>query len=182
MFLAAVGELMTEVAGEVADGVIIHGFTTERYVSEVTLPAIERGLREGRHARAPTSRSRARCSSSPARTRRSSRRRSRRVQQQIAFYGSTPAYRPVLELHGWGDLQPELNALSKQGEWVKMGELIDDDMLNTFAVVAEPEQIAPELHKRYGDVVDRMLVLRAVPHRPRPLAGRARGAQGGVAA
>ena len=58
------------------------------------------------------------------------------VRQQIAFYGSTPAYRPVLELHGWGDLQPELNTLSKRGEWVKMGELIDDDMLNAFAVVA----------------------------------------------
>ena len=57
------------------------------------------------------------------------------VREQIAFYGSTPAYRPVLELHGWGDLQPELNTLSKRGEWVQMGELIDDDVLNAFAVV-----------------------------------------------
>jgi alkanesulfonate monooxygenase SsuD/methylene tetrahydromethanopterin reductase-like flavin-dependent oxidoreductase (luciferase family) len=62
----------------------------------------------------------------------------------------------VLELHGWGDLQDELNALSKQGEWVKMGTLIDDEILHTFAVVGEPEQIAPELHKRYGDVVNRI--------------------------
>ena len=77
------------------------------------------------------------------------------VQQQIAFYGSTPAYRPVLELHGWGDLQPELNNLSKQGEWVKMGDLIDDDVLNAFAVVAEPDQIGAELKKRYAGVVDR---------------------------
>ena len=65
------------------------------------------------------------------------------VRQQIAFYGSTPAYRPVLELHGWGDLQAELNTLSKRGEWVKMGELIDDDVLAAFAVVAEPDGIAP---------------------------------------
>ena len=77
------------------------------------------------------------------------------VRQQIAFYGSTPAYRGVLELHGWGDLQTELNALSKQGEWVKMGELIDDDILRTFAVVAEPEGVAEELKRRYAGVVDR---------------------------
>ena len=77
------------------------------------------------------------------------------MQQQVAFYGSTPAYRPVLELHGWGDLQPELNSLSKQGEWVKMGELIDDDVLSAFAVVAEPDEIGPELIRRYAGVVDR---------------------------
>ena len=47
------------------------------------------------------------------------------TKQQIAFYGSTPAYRPVLEIHGWGGLQEELNGLSKQGEWVQMGKLID---------------------------------------------------------
>ena len=62
----------------------------------------------------------------------------------------------MLELHGWGDLQTELNALSKQGKWVEMGELIDDEILDTFAVVGEPEEIAAELHDRYGDVVDRI--------------------------
>ncbi|MXZ52930.1 MAG: LLM class flavin-dependent oxidoreductase, partial [Acidimicrobiaceae bacterium] len=77
------------------------------------------------------------------------------TRQQIAFYGSTPAYRPVLEIEGWGDLQTELNALSKQGQWVEMGALIDDEMLNAFAVVASPEGIAPELARRYGDVVTR---------------------------
>ena len=77
------------------------------------------------------------------------------VKQQIAFYGSTPAYRGVLELHGWGDLQGELNALSKQGEWVKMGEAIDDEILETFAVVAEPERVADGLKSRFGGVVDR---------------------------
>jgi hypothetical protein len=78
------------------------------------------------------------------------------TRQQIAFYGSTPAYRPVLDVHGWGGLQEELNGLSKQGEWVRMGELIDDEILNTFAVVGPPEEIAGELHRRYGDVVDRV--------------------------
>jgi hypothetical protein len=62
----------------------------------------------------------------------------------------------VLDLHGWGGLQDELNALSKQGKWVEMGELIDDEMLDTFAVVGEPEEIGPELLKRYGDVATRM--------------------------
>ena len=78
------------------------------------------------------------------------------TRQQIAFYGSTPAYRGVLELHGWGGLQDELNTLSKQGKWVEMGSLIDDEILNTFAVVGEPEQVAPELHRRYGDVIQRI--------------------------
>ncbi len=78
------------------------------------------------------------------------------TRQQIAFYGSTPAYRGVLEIHGWGALQDELNALSKQGQWVETGTLIDDEILNTFAVVAEPEALAPELHQRYGDVIHRI--------------------------
>jgi probable F420-dependent oxidoreductase len=78
------------------------------------------------------------------------------TRQQIAFYGSTPAYRPVLELHGWGDLQTELNGLSKQGEWVKMGELIDDDVMNAFAVVASPDEVPKALANRFGNAVDRV--------------------------
>jgi probable F420-dependent oxidoreductase len=154
VFLAAVGEKMTEVAGEVADGIIIHGFTTERYVKEVTLPAIERGL-----AKAGRDRSTFEISGPlfvvTGTNEKELADAERGTKQQIAFYGSTPAYRGVLELHGWGDLQTELNALSKQGEWVKMGELIDDDILRTFAVVAEPEGVADELKRRYAGVVDR---------------------------
>jgi hypothetical protein len=92
------------------------------------------------------------------------------TRQQIAFYGSTPAYRGVLEIHGWGGLQDELNALSKQGEWEKMGTLIDDEILNTFAVVGEPEAIAPELSKRYGDVIQRSASTPPTP--ATPTAGR----------
>src|SRR5689334_22099762 len=154
VFLAAVGEKMTEVAGEVCDGIIIHGFTTERYVREVTLPALERGLAKGGKSRSDIE------VSGPlfvvtGEDEKALQDAARATRQQIAFYGSTPAYRGVLELHGWGELQPELNTLSKQGEWVKMGELIDDDVLNAFAVVAEPDGIAPELVKRYAGVVDR---------------------------
>lgn len=155
IYLAGVGELMTEVAGEVCDGFLCHGFTTEKYLREVTIPALARGREkagktmEGFSIVGPsfvvTGSDDEQLEKAAAGTR-----------QQIAFYGSTPAYRPVLELHGWGGLQDELNALSKQGEWVKMGELIDDEILNTFAVVGPPEQVAPELHRRYGDVIDRI--------------------------
>jgi hypothetical protein len=77
------------------------------------------------------------------------------VRQQIAFYGSTPAYRPVLDLHGWGDLHPELNTLSKRGEWEQMGELIDDDVLHAFAVVCPLDQVADQVLRRYSGAVDR---------------------------
>jgi hypothetical protein len=80
------------------------------------------------------------------------------TRKQLAFYGSTPAYRPVLDLHGWGDLQKELNTLSKRGEWDAMADLIDDDVLNAFAVVGELDTIATEVRARYGDLVDRFNV------------------------
>ncbi len=78
------------------------------------------------------------------------------VSRQIAFYGSTPAYRGVLELHGWGGLQPELNALSKRGEWVAMGELITDEMLEEFAIVEQPRDVAKALADRFGGTIDRL--------------------------
>jgi probable F420-dependent oxidoreductase len=155
IFLAGVGELMTEVAGEVADGFLCHGFTTERYLREVTVPSLERGLAKSGRTLADFE------ISGPGfvvtgSNEEEMQKAAAGVRQQIAFYGSTPAYRPVLELHGWGDLQTELNSLSKQGQWVKMGELIDDEILDTFAVVAEPDQLATRLHGRYGDVIDRI--------------------------
>jgi len=80
----------------------------------------------------------------------------RGVREQIAFYGSTPAYRGVLELHGWAGLSDELHELSLQGRWQEMGTIIDDDVLNAFAVVAEPGKVAVELLRRYGDIMTRM--------------------------
>jgi probable F420-dependent oxidoreductase len=155
IFLAGVGELMTEVAGEVADGFLCHGFTTERYLREITIPALERGrakagkTMEGFEIAGPsfvvTGTTEEEVATAATGTK-----------QQIAFYGSTPAYKGVLELHGWGGLQEELNALSKQGKWVEMGGLIDDEILTTFAVVGEPEAIAPELHARYADCIQRI--------------------------
>jgi hypothetical protein len=77
------------------------------------------------------------------------------ARKQLAFYGSTPAYRPVLELHGWGDLQTELNTLSKRGAWDDMTGLIDDEMLHTFAVVGGFDTIAATIRSRFDGVVDR---------------------------
>jgi probable F420-dependent oxidoreductase len=155
IFLAGVGTLMTEVAGEVCDGFICHGFTTERYLREVTVPALTRGrakagkTMDGFEIIGPsfvvTGSNDEEMDAAIEGTR-----------QQIAFYGSTPSYRGVLDIHGWGGLQDELNALSKQGEWARMGTLIDDEILNTFAVVGKPEDIAPELARRYGDVIQRI--------------------------
>ena len=155
IFLAGVGELMTEVAGEVCDGFICHGFTTEKYLREVTLPALQRGrakagkTMEGFEIVGPSfvvsGNTEEELAAAAAGTR-----------QQIAFYGSTPAYKGVLDLHGWGGLHDEMNSLSKQGKWVEMGNLVDDEVLNTFAVVGEPEQIAPELLRRYSDVIQRI--------------------------
>jgi probable F420-dependent oxidoreductase len=155
VFLAAVGERMTEVAGEAADGILLHGFTTEHYVREVTLPALERGWAKAGKRRSDFELSGPMFVVTGTNAEEYDNAR-RGTKQQIAFYGSTPAYRGVLELHGWGDLQGELNRLSKQGDWVQMGELIDDEMLGTFAVTGEPEEIPAKLLARYGDVVDRV--------------------------
>jgi hypothetical protein len=81
------------------------------------------------------------------------------VRKQIAFYGSTPSYRQVLELHGWGDLGGELHRLSRSsgdGKWQAMADLVDDKVLNAFAVVAEPGQVAGELIRRFGTLADRL--------------------------
>jgi len=154
VILAAVGPRMTEVAGEVADGMIIHPFSTKPYIEAVTLPAIERGLAKAGRARddfeisysnmVVTGRNEEEFAAAKT-----------AIRERIAFYGSTPAYKGVLESIGVGDLQGELNAMSKQGRWKEMGTLITDEILNEFAVVGEPAEIAPEMLRRYGAFTDR---------------------------
>jgi probable F420-dependent oxidoreductase len=156
VFLAAVGGRMTEVAGEVADGMLLHSFTTERYLRDVTLPALEAGwARSGRQR--PDFQIALTSFVVTGADESQMTKTGQAVRQQIAFYGSTPAYRSVLELHGWGDLQPELNSLSKQGRWEDMGRLIGDDILDAFAVVSEdPARIPAQLGERFSGLVDRM--------------------------
>ena len=154
VLLAAVGPLMTEVAGEVADGIIVHAFTTEKYLRETTLPALERGFAKAGKRRADFE-VRYPCFVVTGRDERELAQASAATKQQIAFYGSTPAYKPVLDSIGVGELQTELNAMSKQGRWAEMGGLVTDDMLDAFAIVAPPEEIATRLLARYGDIIDR---------------------------
>jgi probable F420-dependent oxidoreductase len=154
IFVAGVGEQMTEVAGEVGDGFLAHPFGTDRYIREVTLPALERGLAKAGKARADvqvsyqgmvvTGADEAGFAAA-----------AQAAKTQLAFYGSTPAYRPVLELHGWGGLQTELNTLSKRGQWEAMADLFDDEMLRTFAVVGELDQIAGLVRSRFDGLIDR---------------------------
>lgn len=154
VFLAAVGPRMTEVAGEVADGVICHAFTTEKYLRETTLPSLERGFAKAGKTREDfeisypvfvvTGKNEEELEQTKVATR-----------QQIAFYGSTPAYKPVLDSIGAGDLQGDLNTMSKQGRWEEMGGLIDESILKEFAVVGEPSTIAGQIVDRYGDIIDR---------------------------
>jgi probable F420-dependent oxidoreductase len=158
IYLAGVGDLMTEVAGEVADGFFIHAFSTRRYLDEVTLPALARG----RANAGKTMDGFAICGPSFVATGRDEAELAVAVtetKKQIAFYASTPAYCGVLELHGWGDLQPELSAMARAGRWDEMGELIDGEMLAAFCAVGGPEEVARDLTARLGDVATRLSFL-----------------------
>ncbi|XOV88346.1 MAG: TIGR03617 family F420-dependent LLM class oxidoreductase [Pseudomonadota bacterium] len=154
VILAAVGPVMTRVAAEVADGLIIHPFSNEKYIREVTLPAVEEGLRRSGRSRADFE-----ITYSPfvvsGKDEQTFAAVKDATRKRIAFYGSTPAYKNVLGVHGWGDLQGELNRMSKEGKWDEMGTLVTDEMLNTFGVMGEPDSLVAEITKRYGDFTDR---------------------------
>lgn len=153
--LAAVRPRMTRVVGEHADGLLLHGFNTERFVEQVTMPALDAGLRASGRSRGDVE------ISAPAfvvtgHDEQDYARSADAMRAQVAFYGSTPAYRRVLDLHG--DLQGELNVLAKQGRWSEMADLIDDDVFGTFAVCGEPDEIPARLVQRYGSYWDRITV------------------------
>jgi probable F420-dependent oxidoreductase len=153
--LGGVGPRMTEVAGEVADGFMVHPFSTEKFMRATTLPALQRGLDTAGRSRDdfeiafPAMVIVAESDEELASGRDAMRAR-------LAFYGSTPAYKIVLDAHGWGDLQPELNRITKSGDWRTMGSLITDEIVDTFVVSGSPEQIGPRLQERYGDIVQRV--------------------------
>lgn len=155
--LAAVGPRMTEVAGEVADGLLCHTFTTRRYLEEVTLPTLTAGAEAAGRRRDDLEMSlpvfvvtgrddEERAAAADA------------VRGQLAFYGSTPAYRGVLDLHGWGGLHEELHRLSTSNGWAEMPRLIDDEVLHAFAVVADPQEVGVAVRERYAGLVDRVSI------------------------
>ncbi|MFK8020080.1 MAG: LLM class F420-dependent oxidoreductase [Pseudomonadales bacterium] len=155
VFIAAIGRLMTEVAGEVGDGILLHPLNTPGFVAEHTLPALQVGWEKSGRKREDFEIS---CQFMVATGETEEEFESAKalVRNQIAFYGSTPAYKPVLDHCGWGDLQPTLRDLSKEGKWQAMGGLISDEMLHTIGVIGTPEEVAAEIRDRRSDNVDRV--------------------------
>ncbi|MEN8672112.1 TIGR03617 family F420-dependent LLM class oxidoreductase [Nocardioides sp.] len=153
VLLGALGPLMTRTAAEVADGLLVMPFNSLRHFRERTLTAVAEGLElAGRdsvaiYPQAITAMGRTPDEQAAA---------DLGVRGLLAFYGSTPAYRPVLDVEGWGDLQPELNALSKTGDVAAMMALVSDEMISTIAVRGTPEECAAELRRRFGDVAERV--------------------------
>jgi probable F420-dependent oxidoreductase len=158
IFVGALGPLLTRMTAEVADGLLVMPFGSKRFLREVTMPNVDKGL-------AAAGRSRddlavvpeiivSVADTDPDHM---------AARSLLAFYGSTPAYRPVLEVHGWGDLQPELHALTKQGRWQDMGRLIDDDVLHTIAACGTPAEIAAHIRDRVAGVSDRICLYQPGP-------------------
>lgn len=158
IYVGALGPRLTRATAELADGLLVMPFGSKRFLHETTMPAVRDGLAAaGRDAGAfavvpEIIVSVGEDDQAHAATR-----------QLLAFYGSTPAYRPVLDAHGWGDLQPELNALSKQGRWQEMGGLIDDDVLHTIAACGSPAEVAAHIRDRVDGVSDRVCLYQPGP-------------------
>jgi probable F420-dependent oxidoreductase len=158
IYVGALGPRLTRATAEHADGLLVMPFGSKRFLHDHTMARVDEGL-------AASGRTRDQFAVVPEiivsvdeadPTHASTR-------QLLAFYGSTPAYRPVLDAHGWGDLQPELHALSKQGRWQEMGGLIDDDVLHTIAACGTPEEIAAHVRDRVAGVGDRVCVYQPAP-------------------
>jgi probable F420-dependent oxidoreductase len=162
VYLAGVGDLMTRVAGEVADGFLCHGFTTDRWIRERTAPALREGRRrvgcsmDGFAVKAAVFLATGTDEEVEAGV--------AAIRSHLAFYSSTPAYRPILELHGWGDLGSELTRLSKEGRWSEMAPLVDDDVVDAFAIVAPLAEVPKRLAERCADVVTRVSFISTVEH------------------
>ena len=158
IFLGALGPRLTRATAEVADGLLVMPFGSKRFLHETTLPAVREGL-------AAAGRSDDDFAVVPEIivSVGSDDRDHASTRMLLAFYGSTPAYRPVLDAHGWGDLQPELNAMSKQGRWQEMATLIDDQMLHTIAACGTPAEVAAHIRDRVEGVSDRICLYQPGP-------------------
>ncbi len=155
IYLGGVGPKMTEAAGEVADGMLLHPFHTAGSLEQVMLPNLQRGLEtSGRNLSDFTLCAQVLIVTGSNETEFESARAMTR--NQIAFYASTPAYRSVLEAEGRGDLQPKLRELTKTGRWHEMAALIDDELLGEIASVGTPDEVAARLHARYGSFASRL--------------------------
>lgn len=158
IFLAGVGPRMTEVVGEVGDGFFVHPFQTRESIEQLTLPSLDRGLARSGRSRDDFSIS-CQVILAVGETEEELATARNGARAQISFYGSTPAYRPVLESIGRGDLQDELKAMSKQGKWLEMAGLIDDELLDRIAIVGRGDEIADKLRARCGDFAARVSLM-----------------------
>jgi len=164
IFVAAVNPYMCGVAGEFCDGMHVHPFNSPKYLREIVQPAVNAGLAKSGRARkdftyatasfvvvgdTPEERSQ----------------QAQMVKQQIAFYGSTRTYQPVLDCHGWGDLTTKLHRKSIEGDWKGMADLITDEMLDTYAVTATYDKLAVALQTRYAGLLDRTGLYQPYPPR-----------------
>jgi probable F420-dependent oxidoreductase len=151
ILLAAVGDLMTAVAARAADGLMIHPLTTPSYLRERTIPAVraERGKLDDFTLILPALVVLGASAAERAVAEQA-------IRGQIAFYGSTPAYRAVLDMHGWGDLADRLHSMSRRQAWAEMAAEIPDDVLDAFSVSGDAAAVAAGLRSRYGDVIDRL--------------------------
>jgi probable F420-dependent oxidoreductase len=153
--IAAVGDRMTELGAELCDGLLLHGMTTTSYLDDVTLQAVERGLatsgrdRSALELYAPIFMVMGDTEEELATM-------SDKTRDQIAFYASTPAYAKVLASVGYEDLQPELQAMSRDNRWTEMGGLIDDTLLHHIALVGRPEDMPKLAKERFGGRLDRV--------------------------
>jgi probable F420-dependent oxidoreductase len=152
--LSATGPLMTKVAAETADGMIMHPFSSERYMRAVTIPAIEAGLaNRGRTLEdfqldyAPMT--------ATGRSDQALEKAVALLRDRIAFYGCTVAYKPVLDIHGWGDLQDELITLNRAHDKKAMSRLITDEMVETIGIVGSPEAVVDKMKARFGGLIHR---------------------------
>jgi probable F420-dependent oxidoreductase len=162
IYVGALGPNLTRATAEHADGLLVMPFGSKRFLHHNTMPAVREGLRAGGRriddfAIIPeiivsAGETDAEREQADAGTRR-----------LLAFYGSTPAYRPVLAAHGWEDLQPELNAMSKQGRWQEMAALIDDEMMHTIVACGTPAEIAAHIRDRVDGISDTVCLYQAAP-------------------
>ncbi|MGD9091393.1 MAG: TIGR03617 family F420-dependent LLM class oxidoreductase [Anaerolineales bacterium] len=149
IYIAGVNKGLARLAGEIADGFHVHPLHTIRYLKEVLLPAIEEGADKAARKRSNvTLTTTAFAVTSPE--------EDLFVRAQIAFYASTPSYRPVMALHGWEDVAARLSTLAAQGEWGEMPGLIHDEILAAFAVVSDEGSLAAALKEKYADLADRV--------------------------
>jgi probable F420-dependent oxidoreductase len=155
IWLGALGPAMTQLATTVADGMLIHPFTSDSHLKNVTLPRIRDGLEAADRQRSDLTvvgQAIVACATDGA----AQTDVDTAARWMIAFYGSTPAYAPVLETEGRQSLHPELRALSREGRWDEMAALVDDDLLDAVVLRGDPAQVATRLVARFGDNVDRV--------------------------